>query len=142
MEYDFETLGKEIAVSRFAALEDPYLAAGEAAHKMAVAGVTGTRGQQDPRLTITAVCRGITKGMLMLEKDVPKTAVALLQQMAIVAQETNLDPSECMTWAMEGIAPVAKLAPNGGADAVRAAIDEAFMGAGEAFDGLVRADVS
>lgn len=142
MEYDFEKLGKEIVVSRLANVDDPYAVAGEAARKIAVAGVTGTRAQQDPRLTVAAVCRGVAKGMLMLEKDLPKTAVALLRQMAVVAQETNLDPSECMIWAMEGLAPVAKLAPNGGADSVRSAIDEAFMGAGEAFENIVRADVS
>jgi len=137
MEYGFEKLGKEIVVSRFKDLDDPYALAGEAAHKIAVAAVTSTRAQQDPRLTISAVCRGVASGMVLLGKDLPKTAVALLSQMAVVAQETNLDPAECMTWAMEGLAPVAKIAPNGGADAVKYAIDEHFMGAGQVFEQLV-----
>ena len=138
MEYDFEKLGKEIVVSRFKDLEDPYSLAGEAARKIAVAGVTSTRASQDPRVTVAAVCRGVSAGMLLLEKDLPKTAVALLTQMGAVAQETNLDPAECMSWAMEGIAPIAKIAPGSGADGVRAAIDEVFMGAGEVFEQLVR----
>ncbi len=77
-------------------------------------------------------------GMVLIEKDLPRTAVALLRQMATVAQETNLDPAECMTWAMEGIAPVVKVAPGGAADSVRAAIEENFMGAGEVFESIVR----
>ncbi|MFI5347792.1 MAG: hypothetical protein ACHQ51_15585 [Elusimicrobiota bacterium] len=137
MEYDFEKLGKEIVVSRFKDLEDPYSLAGEAAHKIAVAAVTSTRSKQDPRLTVAAVCRGVAAGMLLLEKDLPKTAVALLAQMATVAQETNLDPADCMSWAMEGLAPIAKVAPVGTSDAVRAAIDENFMGAGEVFEQFV-----
>lgn len=139
MEYDFEKLGKEIVVSRFKDLEDPYALAGEAARKIAVPAVTSTRDRQDPHLTIAAVCRGVAAGMVILGKDLPKTAVALLSQMAVVAVETNLDPAECMTWAMEGLAPVAKLAPGGAADAVRAAIDEHFMGAGQVFEQLVQA---
>ena len=138
MEYDFEKLGQEIVVSRFTALEAPYSLAGEAARKIAVAAVTSTRATQDPHLTVASVCRGVAAGMLLLEKDLPKTAVALLSQMAAVAAETNLDPSDCMSWGMEGIAPIAKLAPGGAADAVRFAIDEAYMGAGEVFEQLVR----
>lgn len=138
MEYDFEKLGKEIVVSHCKDVEDPYAVAGEAARKIAVAAVTSTRAAQDPHFTVAAVCRGVSAGMLILEKELPKTAVALLTQMGTVAQETNLDPSDCMSWAMEGIAPIAKLAPGGAADAVRAAIDERFMGAGEVFEQLVR----
>ncbi len=44
-----------------------------------------------------------------------------------------------MTWAMEGIAPVVHLAPEGTAAAVGAAIEEHFMGTGAAFDGILRA---
>lgn len=139
MEYDFEKLGKEIVVSKLAGVEDPYAVAGEEARKIAVSAVTSTRAQQEPRLTVAGVCRGVASGMVLLEKDLPKTAVALLSQMALVAQETNLDPAECMTWAMEGLAPVARVAPGGGADAVRSAIDEQFMGAGEVFEQFVRA---
>ncbi|MDE2142783.1 MAG: hypothetical protein KGJ84_10260 [Elusimicrobia bacterium] len=138
MEYDFEKLGREIVVSHCAGVADPYAVAGEAARKIAVAAVTSTRAAQDPRLTVAAVCRGVAAGMLILEKELPKTAVALLTQMGTVAQETNLDPADCMSWAMEGIAPIAKLAPGGAADAVRSAIDESFMGAGEVFEQLAR----
>jgi hypothetical protein len=138
MEYDFEKLGKEIVVERFKDLENPYALAGEAARKIAVAAVTSTRNRQDPHITVVSACRGVMGGMMLLEKDLAKTAVTLLLQMAAVAQEANLDPADCMTWAMEGIAPVVKLAPGCSIDLVRAAIEEQFMGTGEVFESIVR----
>jgi hypothetical protein len=138
MEYDFEKLGKEIVLGRLKDAGDPYALAAEVARKIAVSAVASTRAQQDPHVTIASACRGVMGGMLLLEKELPKTAVALLAQMALVAQETNLDPADCMTWAMEGIAPVCKYAPQGAADAVSAAIEENFMGAGQVFEGFLR----
>ncbi|MBI3564181.1 MAG: hypothetical protein HY079_03180 [Elusimicrobia bacterium] len=138
MEYDFEKLGKEIVVGRLREVADPYALAGEAARKIAVAAVTSTRGKQEPKVTVAGVCRGVMSGMVLIEKDLPKTAVALLTQMAAVANETGLDPAECMTWAMEGIAPVVKTAHSHDGDRVRAAIEENFMGAGEVFDSILR----
>ncbi|OGR99870.1 MAG: hypothetical protein A2V88_08610 [Elusimicrobia bacterium RBG_16_66_12] len=58
--------------------------------------------------------------------------------MGAVAAETNQDPSECMTWAMEGMAQVCRLASASVQEAVRAEIDEKFMGAGEVFENLLR----
>lgn len=138
MEYDFEKLGKEIVVGKLRGMDDPYALAGEAARKIAVAAVTSTRGKQDPGVTVAATCRGVMSGMVLIEKDLAKTAVALLTQMGAVAQETGLDPAECMTWAMQGIAPVVKSVSASAGDHVRAAIEENFMGAGSVFDEIMR----
>ena len=138
MEYDLEKLGKEIVVGRLEAIDDPYAAAAEAARKITVSAVTDAGGRQEPRVSVAAACRGVMGGMLLVEKDLPKTAVALLNQMAQVAIEANLDPADCMTWAMEGIAPVVRLAPHGAANAVSTAIEEHFMGAGQVFDDILR----
>lgn len=137
MEYDFEKLAKEIVVAKLKDAADPSAVAGEIVHKIAVSALKATDGRQEPRVTIAAACRGVMGGMVLIEKDLPKTAVALLAQMAVTAQESNLDPAECMTWAMEGIAPVVKVAPAGSADAVAAAIEERFMGAREAFQRIL-----
>jgi hypothetical protein len=134
MENDLAKLGKELVVGRLKEVADPYALAAEVARKIAVSAVAG----QDPRSVVSASCRGVMDGMFLLEKDLPKTAVALISQMTLVANETNLDPAECMTWAMEGIAPVCRLAPAGAADAVSAAIEENFMGAGLIFEGFLR----
>lgn len=132
---DFEKIGKDFVLERFKDAADPYTLAGEAVRRIAVAGA---REQSDPRASVAAACRGVMSGMLLLEKDMPKTAVALLSQMALVAQEASLDPSACMTWAMEGIAPICKLAPDGMGDKVRAAIEARFMGAGDIFERILR----
>ena len=138
MEYDLEKLSKEIVVERLKDAEDPHQLAAEVARKIAISAVASTRTQQDPHMTVAAACRGVMQGILLLEKDLPKTAVALLAQMALVAEETNLDPAECMTWAMEGIAPICRLAAHGTGEAVGAAIEERFMGAGHVFAGMLR----
>ena len=138
MEYDFEKLAKEIVLEKLKGAADPPAVAAEIAHKIAVSARAGTIGKQPPRVTIAAACRGVMAGMLLIEKDLPKTAVALLAKMALVAHEAHLDPAECMTWAMEGIAPVVQLAPEGTAAAVGAAIEEHFMGTGEAFEAVLR----
>ena len=138
MEYDFEKLAKEIVVEKLKNSPDPSAVAGEVVHKIALAALKSTEKRQEPRVTIAAACRGVMAGMVLIEKDLPKTAVALIAQMATIAQETSLDPAECMTWAMEGIAPVVKVAPAGSADAVGDAIEERFMGAREAFQAVLQ----
>lgn len=138
-EYDFEKLAKEIVLERLRDLPNPPAAAGEIALKIAVPAVTSTRLRQDPRLTVSATCRGVMQGMLLLEKDLGETAVSLLNQMAAISQEADLDPADCMTWAMEGMAPVCRLASSHVQDSVSHAIEEHFMGAGQIFNDLVRA---
>jgi hypothetical protein len=139
MEYDFEKLAKEIVVEKLKNAQDPASVAGEIVHKIALAALKGTKDRQEPRVTVVAACRGAMAGMVLIEKDLPKTAVALVAQMASIAHESGLDPAECMTWAMEGIAPVVKVAPAGSADAVGDAIEERFMGAREAFNAVLKA---
>jgi hypothetical protein len=138
MEYDFEKLAKEIVVEKLKDAADSPALAAEVAHKLVVSGIAGTGARQEPRITVASACRGVMAGMLLIEKDLPKTAVALLTKMALIAQESNLDPADCMTWAMEGIAPVVKLASGGAGDAVGAAIEENFMGAGQVFAEILR----
>lgn len=138
MEYDFEKLAKEIVVEKLKNASDPAAVAGEVVHKIALSALKSTAKVQEPRVTVAAACRGAMAGMVLIEKDLPKTAVALISQMAAIAQETGLDPAECMTWAMEGIAPVVKVAPAGSADAVGDAIEERFMGAREAFQAVLK----
>lgn len=138
MEHDFEKLAKEIVVEKLKDAEDSPALAAEVARKLVVAGLAGTKGSRDPRATVSAASRGVMSGMLLIEKDLPKTAVALLNMMGLISQEANLDPAECMTWAMEGIAPVAKLASGETAESIGAAIEENFMGAGQVFEAMLR----
>ena len=72
-------------------------------------------------------------GIYLLEKDLPLTAVAILHQMSAVAVATHQDPAELMTWAMEGIAPIAKHAGGNACTEIQDAIEGSFMGAGGIF---------
>ncbi len=130
-DFNLEKLAKEIVVERLRSVDDAPSGAGEVAHKIVSQAVNGTR--QDPHLTVRAVCKGLMSGMFLLNQDLPRTAVAILGQMNAVAVETHQDPAELMTWAMEGIAPVAAMAGGHAKDDIAHAIDAAFMGAGEVF---------
>ena len=132
-DFNLEVLAKEIVVDKLKGTEDPPAAAGEVARQIVIKAVGGTQTRQPARVSVAAACRGLMAGMLLLEKDLPRTAVSILNQMGAVANETSQDPAELMTWAMEGIAPVAKLAGDSVRYAVQEAIETAFMGAGEVF---------
>jgi len=132
-DFSLEKLAKEIVVDRLKGFEDAPSGAGAIARKIVTSAITGTRARQSPRDSVNAVCRGLMSGMLLLGKDLPGTAVAILRQMDAVAHVTHQDPAELMTWAMEGIAPVARLAGGHACDDIQEAIEAAFMGAGHVF---------
>jgi hypothetical protein len=131
--FDFEKLAKEVVTGRLAEVSDVPAACAEVARKMIVSAVASTGSRQDPRKTVTDVCRGLLAGALLLNKELPPIAVALLAETATIAGEVNLDPMEMMTWAMEGIAAVCHTAGADCESAVQEAIEQKFMGAGEAF---------
>lgn len=133
MEYDFEKLAREIVTSRLQEIESAPEVCGEIARKIIVAAVRGTKVRQEPRATVAAVCRGVMGGMLLLGKDLPRTAVCVLQQMAEISHELQFDPSDLMTWGMEGLAGVLPMAGPQAEHAVEEAVERAFMGAGETF---------
>lgn len=132
-DFNLEKLAKEIVVERLANIADAPDGAGQVARQIVIKAVTGTRARQAPRETVAAVCRGLMSGMLLLNQDLPRTAVAILSQMGAVAEATHQDPAELMTWAMEGIAPIATLAGGHARENIEAAIETAFMGAGGIF---------
>lgn len=132
-DFNLEKLAKEIVVERFRGIADAPAGAGLVARQIVSKAVNGTAARQSPRDSVVATCRGLMSGMLLLEKDLPRTAVAILSQMTLVAEATHQDPAELMTWAIEGIAPVAKLAGRDVCESCEAAIEAAFMGAGQVF---------
>ncbi|MBI2386628.1 MAG: hypothetical protein HYV14_11510 [Elusimicrobia bacterium] len=132
-DFNLEKLAKEIVLDRLKDLPDAPAGAGLAALQILTQAVTATQARQAPRDTVVAVCRGLMSGMLLLGKDLPAAAVAILKQVNVVAETTQQDPAELMTWAIEGIAPVAKLAGLQTRYAVQEAIEASFMGAGQVF---------
>lgn len=130
-------LTQAMIVSRLQEVHDAPAIAAEIARKTLVSGVRATQAAgQSPQDAVREVCKGTMAGLLLIEKDLPAGAVRVLQCIAETAQELHLDPSEMMTWAMEGIAAITPVLSHERRYAIRAAIEEAFLGAGEIFDGL------
>jgi hypothetical protein len=132
-DFNLEKLAQQIVIERFEKVSDVAEGAGAVARKIVTQAVTGTVARQSPRISVTAVCRGLMSGMLIAGRDLSPAAVAILKEMGHVANETHQDPAEMMTWAMEGIAPVATMAGEPVRAAVEAAIEHEFMGAGQVF---------
>ena len=135
-EYDFEKLAREIVLSRLKGSDKGPEGAAEILKQLIVGGVMGTRLRQAPRLTVSAVCRGIMSGMLLIEKDLPRTAVKILGELPVISNEIPIDPADLMTWAMEGIAAVAHMAGPAAQSSIQELIEEKFMGAGPVFGEL------
>lgn len=135
-DYDFEKLAREIVASRLAGAENAAPVVAEIAKKIIITGVSSTKVRQNPRATVAAVCRGLLGGLLLLDLPLADSAVAILHQMAGISADVPLDPGDLMTWGMEGMADVARLA---GADAqskIQDAIEAEFQGAGSVFGKL------
>lgn len=138
--FDFEQMAKDIVTDRLKSVapdEVPSVSA-DIVRDIVVSGVASTGAKQDPRMTVSGTCRGAMGGLLLLEKDLPSAAVAILAESAAIANETGLDPGDMMTWAIEGIAPVARMAGSNVEGAVQEAIEAKYMGAGEAFAAACR----
>jgi hypothetical protein len=135
-EYDFEKLAREIVISRLGALEGAPSAAAEIAKKIIVTGIRSTKVRQDPHMTVVAVCKGVLGGMLVLNKDLAETSVKVLKEIPQIAHEVPIDPSDLMTWGMEGIASVALMAGDAARSSIQERIEESFMGAGAVFSRL------
>jgi len=132
--YDFEKLTREIVVSRFGDLaEKAPEAAAEVARKTLVTTLTDKAARQDPRLTVTAVCRGLLGGLLFINQDLPAAAVRVLRVLGDVAVDVHLSPEDLMTWAMEGFAAVAVVAGPEAEHGIETAIEQQLMGAGSVF---------
>ncbi|MBI4060514.1 MAG: hypothetical protein HY403_03705 [Elusimicrobia bacterium] len=132
-EFNLEKLAREIVIGLLKDADDAPTGAGELARQIVTDAVVGTRARQTPRDSVRAACRGLMTGMLFIKKDLPLTAVAILRQTNAIASDTHQDPSELLSWAMEGIAPVVLLAGGRAPAAVEQAVESAFAGAGRIF---------
>lgn len=133
--FDFEQMAKDIVTDRLKSIDpaDVPAVSADIVRDIVISGVASTGAKQDPRTTVAGTCRGAVGALLLLEKDLPAAAVAILAETAAIANETGLDPGSMMTWALEGIAHVAHMAGSNVESSVQDAIEAKFMGAGEAF---------
>lgn len=137
--YRFDELTREMVVSQLRGAPDAPHEAAVIARKTIAAGLRGTRGVAGPPPpgdSVRQICRGMIAGMILLDGDLPRTAVELLTQVGAAADETHTDRTEMMTWALRGIADNARVLPARELMAVTSAIDAQFMGTGELFGRL------
>lgn len=90
-----------------------------------------------PKDAIVHTCHAVMNGLLLIDKPLPKGAVASMHGVNEAAQEQHWDAMEAMSWAMEGIARVKPAVSRNVLQEIQNAIDAAFMGAGDAFRDLV-----
>lgn len=135
--YDFEKLARDIVASRLGALaEQAPAAAAEISTRIMVSALKSTAARQDPRLTVTAVCRGTMSGLMFINQDLSKSSARILKELDAVSQEAHFPIDDLMTWAMQGFAEVALLSGPDVVDAMGTAIEAELMGAGEVFNAL------
>ncbi|MEE8425329.1 MAG: hypothetical protein V3S11_05850, partial [Elusimicrobiota bacterium] len=140
-QYNFDQLAREMVVSQLKDAADAPAQAARIARATIVAGVKGTNAagsKQSPEKSVRMISKGMIAGMLIINKKVDVAAVELLQQIGQAATDTNQDPQEMLTWAMQGIADNAPMMAKPQVDAICTAIDAAFMGAGQVFAELCR----
>ena len=133
--YDFEKLAREIVAGRLAGLAEraPETAA-EITRRILISALQSTLTRQDPRQSVSAVCRGALGGLMLIDQDLAKAAPLILKELHAVSQEVPLAPEDLMTWAMEGLAEVAVVSGKQTEYSMHSAIEGSFMGAGEVFD--------
>ncbi len=94
---------------------------------------------KDPKSAVISVVRGSMNAVLIAGQSVPDAAVALLGALPDMSLMLSAGAEDFMTWVMEGIADVTPLAGPEVRDALRARIEEKYMGASTIFDGFCEA---
>ena len=132
---DLGKLAKEIVASRLKDIADTAPVAAEIAHKTIVAGVHASRATgKSAQRAVQEVCRGTLYGLLLIDKDLNASAMAILDRLPGTAQDIKMDPQELLTWALEGMSKVSTMMNPGALWKLREQINEKFMGVGELFD--------
>ncbi|MFA6092860.1 MAG: hypothetical protein WCU88_05595 [Elusimicrobiota bacterium] len=138
-EYDFEKLSREIVVSQFKGEPDAPAKTAALVKRTIIDAVRGTRAVGHPvDVIVRQIVAGAMGGLLLIDRPLPVSAVAMLRSTAEAAQEVGVDASEMMTWAMEGLSRVTPLVQPPVIAAIQEEIEGSFMGAGEVFAELCR----
>jgi hypothetical protein len=87
---------------------------------------------------ITAAVRGAFEAVVLNNGDPVRTSVEIMHGVVEASQDLYLDNEFVMRAALVGVAAVGKQARQGTLINIRGALDEAFMGLGEVFEGVCR----
>ncbi len=95
-----------------------------------------SRQKGDARAHIVAVCHGAMTGLALNHADLPAAAVETLKGLANISLMSRSDPSDIMTWVLEGFAEATTVAGFTARVEIQHRIDGEFHGVGEVFDKL------
>lgn len=89
-------------------------------------------------LVVEEAVRGGLQAMVMADLDPARGAVMILCELGDMAQDLGRDPTETLMCALRGMASIKRLVPADQMHRLHRAIEAAYMGAGDAFAGLLR----
>lgn len=90
-------------------------------------------------LVVEEAVRGGLQALIQADLDVARGGVLTLCEVGELAQDLGRDPTETLMSALRGMASIHRLMPSGQLDRLRRAIEASYLGAGDAFAGLLQA---
>ncbi len=128
-------LTKELVAIQLKKMVDPCAAAAELVKKTLAVALKGAP-LEDPNRSqmIVDACKGGITGLLLADQNLSKGAVLIVEAVAELSIEFNLDPAEAMKAALLGISDVHRFARADQLHDMGREIENHFMGAGQAFD--------
>ncbi|OGR88482.1 MAG: hypothetical protein A3J74_07545 [Elusimicrobia bacterium RIFCSPHIGHO2_02_FULL_57_9] len=132
-------LTKELVAIKLKKMADPSATAANLVKQtLAVALKEIKPGSTGHHAVVEDACRGGITGLLLAEQNLGKGAVLILEAVAELSSELNLDPTEMMRSALNGIADMRRfLRPDQLYD-IHREIELHFMGAGEVFSRMIK----
>lgn len=127
-------LAKELVAIELRKESDPCAAAAQLVKETLIVALKAPAAAPNARTKIIAdVCQGAMTALILKDHDLPRGAVLILETVAELSSQFNLDPTETMTAALTGLADVKRFVSVVALIEIQRNIDRHFMGAGEAF---------
>lgn len=130
-------LTKEIVSARLKQLEDPCVAAATLVRRTLEAALKDvTPGTVAESRLIEDASQGGMVALLLNEQNLSRGAVLILEAVAELASQLNVDQPEMMRSALRGIADMKRFVRDDTLTEIRSEIEGRFHGAGMAFEAL------
>ncbi|MFA6003918.1 MAG: hypothetical protein WC881_07610 [Elusimicrobiota bacterium] len=127
-------LTKELVALKLRKMDDPCAAAADLVKKTLVVAFNGIpAGEPGHGPLVQDACQGAMTSLFMADHSLSRGAVLLLEAMAELAAEYNLDPAYIIRAGLRGIADLRRFVRPETLYELQNSIEAHFMGAGEAF---------
>ncbi|MBI4376355.1 MAG: hypothetical protein HY549_07890 [Elusimicrobia bacterium] len=125
-------LTKELVAEKLRSLPDPCATTAELVRKTLLLALKDADLATQERLA-QETCQGAITALLLAQQNLSRGAVKLLEQVADVANDLQLEPAVLMIGAMRGIADLRRFVPPEELFELRKALEARFIGVGEVF---------